>query len=109
MIISTQISYGYKPLIEIFLKANNLDLAIKDMDAYPYGKITLECEDNSDAAYTITFMSVKHLGFENMLCDYLIKCGVPPNIISIGKAAVKRDMVELDKEWEDHRRSIGLR
>ena len=109
MILETQISYGYKTLIETFCKANNLDINIMDMSAYPYGKIILLYEDNSETAITMSFMSMKHLGFENMLCDYLIKCGTPPSLIPIGKVAVKRDMIKLDKEWEEHRKAIGLR
>jgi hypothetical protein len=108
MKVETQISYGYKDLIEIFFKANELDINIKDMSAYPYGKIILHYEDDSDTAYTITFMSVKHLGFENMLCDYLIKCGISPSLIPIGKMAINRDMKQLDKDWDEHRRSMGL-
>lgn len=108
MIVNTQISYGYASLIEIFFKANELDVIIQDMRAYPYGKVILHYEDDSDTAYGITFMSMKHLGFENMLCDYLIKCGISPSLIPIGKAAVVRDMKQVDKEWEEHKRRIGF-
>jgi hypothetical protein len=57
----------------------------------------------------MSFMSIKHLGFENMLCDFLIKCNIPPSLITVGKMAVKRDMNELDKKWAEHRKAIGLR
>jgi hypothetical protein len=109
MIVETQISYGYVEFLKVFFKANNLDVTIRDMTAYPNGKIILEYEDNSETAYSITFMSVRHLGFENMLCDYLIKCGVPVSRISHGKASIKRDMAEVDKEWEEKRRELGFR
>ena len=108
MKVETQISYGYKELIETFFKANDLVVKIEDKSAYPFGKIILMYEDNSDTAFGITFMSVKHLGFENMLCDYLIRCGIPASLIHCGKFANKRDMKELDKQWEEHRRHIGL-
>ena len=83
-------------------------MEIEDKSAYPFGKITLIYEDDSETALSITFMSVRHLGFENMLCDYLIKCGIPVSLISIGQQAVKRDMAELDKQWDEHRRRIGI-
>ena len=108
MIVNTNISYGYHTLIETFFKANDLDVKIQDMTAYPHGKIILEYEDNSETAYSITFMSVRHLGFENMLCDYLIRCGIMPSRIAIGMMEIKRDMEELDKKWEEHRKLIGL-
>jgi len=43
-----------------------------------------------------------------MLCDYLIRCGIMPARIAIGKLEIKRDMEELDKKWEEHRKLIGL-
>jgi hypothetical protein len=109
MIVNTQISYGYAELIKIFFKANELDVHIQDMTAYPYGKIILHYVDGSDTAITITFMSMKHLGFENMLCDYLIKCGIPAASIPIGSATQKRDLQELDRKWEEHRKHMGFR
>lgn len=104
MIVNTQISYGYVSLIETFFKANELDVTVQDMSAYPYGKIVLHYEDDSDTACTITFMSIKHLGFENMLCDYLIKCGITPSLIPIGKEAIVRDMKQVDKDWENYKK-----
>jgi hypothetical protein len=109
MIVNTQISYGYASLIEIFFKANELDVAIEDMRAYPNGKVILHYEDDSDTATTITFMSIKHLGFENMLCDYLIKCGISPSMIPIGKVAIKRDMAQVEKDYEEHMKTLGFR
>ena len=108
MIVNTQISYGYSPLIEVFCKANELAVTIEDMSAYPLGKVILHFEDDSDTASAITMLSYKHLGFENMLCDYLIKCGILPSLIPVGKAPVKRNMDQVEKEWEEHRKSIGL-
>lgn len=108
MIVETNISYGYLDLIKIFLDANNLDIKIQDKSAYPFGKIVFEYDEDSEVATTITFMSYRHLGFENMLCDYLIKCGIDPSIISIGSAKPKRDMNKLEEEWQEHRKSIGL-
>src|ERR1035437_4305109 len=104
MIVNTNISYGYHTLIETFFNANDLDVKIQDMTAYPYGKIILEYDENSETAYGITFMSIRHLGFENMLCDYLIRCGIMPSMIPIGSVTIKRDMKALDRQWEEHRK-----
>lgn len=110
MIIYTKISYGYVELLDTFFRAN--DLIVKctegEPDIHNRSLAILEYEDNSDTAYSITFMSVRHLGFENMLCDYLIRCGIMPARIAIGKSEIKRDMEELDKKWEEHRKLIGL-
>ena len=110
MIIHTKISYGYFELLETFFRANNLIVTCSEgePDAYNRTLTILEYEDDSDTAISITFMSVRHLGFENMLCDYLIRCGIMPSRIAIGKMEIKRDMEELDRKWEEHRKLIGL-
>ena len=110
MVVYTNISYGYGSLLEIFFKANDLEVAIEDRTGYEYpGHAILHYEDDSDTAYGITFLSIRHLGFENMLCDYLMRCGIPAQLIPIGSVGVKRDMKELDRQWEEHRKLIGLR
>lgn len=117
-IVDTQISWGYMPLLEIFAKANSLVLKFEPW--YPeevvegssiirsreYTRITYQ--DNSDTAMSITCMSIKHLGFENMLCDYLIRCNVQPQMIPIGKAVMKKDPEQMEQEWQAHRKKIGL-
>lgn len=105
MTVDTCISYGYIELINIFCKANELDVTIVNTAS----RITVQYEDKSDTDDTITFMSFKHLGFENMLCDYLIRCGIAPSLIGTGSFTAKRDMKALDKDWEEHRKRIGLR
>ena len=134
MNIKTQISYGYKILLETFFKANDLTVACVERyeeiivssgsrinllthERAPLTGIvtttrvyaTLVFQDDSETAEKITFMSYIHSGFENMLCDYLIRCGVSANQISIGSYTEKRDMQELDKQWEDHRKTLGFR
>lgn len=108
--VNTQISFGYAELIKTFCKANELDVSIEErIDQNSVSNyITAVYEDNSDTAFSITFMSVRHLGFENMLCDYLIKCGVHSSRINMGKQAVNRDMEQLDRQWEEHKKHIGL-
>ena len=108
MIIETDISWGYVELIKIFFKANELDVCCEERKASLISKITLSYEDNSETALSITFMSYRHLGFENMLYDYLKRCGVDLSMIPIGRFLEKRDMDKLDKEWQDHRKTIGL-
>lgn len=112
MKIDSIISYGYRDLMEIFFVANELD--IKCINRYvedsPLGQITFEYENDSDTAYRVTFMSMKHLGFENMLVDYLLKLGYPKQRISDGRTIVKRDLEQLDKDWQIYRKEhLGFR
>lgn len=111
MIIHTHISHGYTELLKTFFKANELDVTIEERENLEASsnQVTLMYEEYSDTAYNITFMSVKHLGLENMLCDYLIRCGVTPSRISIGRQGIKRDMNVVDKECDAYLRSIGFR
>jgi len=114
-IVQTSISTSYKKLIETFIKANELNINIEERIVEGSTALnTQSClnllyEENSETALQITFMSTKHLGFENMLCDYLIKCGIPSNRITIGGWALNRDMKELDRQWEERRRELGFR
>jgi len=106
MIVNTNISYGYVSLLNTFFEANELYVKCQENIIDEHSHFTsLHYEDNTDTAYKITFMSIRHLGFENMLCDYLINCGVQSSRISVGKLAVKRDMAALDKMWDEHRKS----
>jgi hypothetical protein len=133
MEVKTQISYGYKPLLQTFFKANDLTVAcverfeerivssgtstnVVTKEVNPLSGIvtnarcytTLIFQDGSETSEKITFMSYIHAGFENMLCDYLIRCGIMPNQISSGRYTEKRDLEELDRQWEEHRKHIGL-
>ena len=110
MIIKTNISFGYVKLLNTFFEANELDVKAEERvdSSANSNQVTLHYADNSDTAYNITFMSVKHLGLENMLCDYLIRCGIAPSHISIGRVTIKRDMKALDKECDEHLRMLGF-
>lgn len=105
-IVESNISWGYVSLLKIFFEANKLDVMCQERIELspPRSMINLVFEDNSPTAYSITFMSVRHLGFENMLCDYLIKCGISSSLISVGKVAISRDMKKLDEDWEKFRK-----
>jgi hypothetical protein len=125
MIVNTKISWGYLPLLDIFGKANNLALEfspyyeeIESTEAVAPGKNStvvverqytrISYEDNSDTAISITYLSFRHLGFENMLCDYLIHCNVDPVMIPVGQYVTKKSDKEMEDEWQEHRRKIGL-
>lgn len=108
--VKTNISYGYLPLIGEFARANDLVLKYEPMGLPGQEKLKILYDAESDTAFSITFMSVRHLGFENMLCDYLIRCGVAQSLIPYGREALKRDMKKLDEEWEKYRREqLGFR
>ena len=134
MNINTNISFGYVTLLKTFFEANDLTVSClerfeeKDDVMPPMNTnfatkeatissalvtsarilTTLVFVDNSETAEKITFMSFRHLGLENMLCDYLIRCGIPLSHISIGTYNVKRGPAELEKQWQEHRQTIGL-
>lgn len=125
-VVDTQISWGYQPLIEIFGKANSLVLKlepyyteIEESTAISPVKdsklvigrqyIRISYEEGSDTAIAITCLSIKHLGFENMLCDYLIRCNVEPKLIPIGQYVMRKTPEQMENEWQEHRKKIGLR
>ena len=108
--IETDISWGYLALIEIFGKANSLvwkfepRVVVKGSRMY----ITIIVEENSDTEVTLTFMALRHSGIPNMLEDYLMKCGIDPQMISMGQCVMRKSPEELEKEWQEHRKKIGL-
>jgi hypothetical protein len=105
--VKTEISWGFLELLKTFFDANKLDVVcIERVETDPpRSMVTLSYEENSDTAISITLMSYRHLGFKNMLCDYLIKCGISPSLIAVGKVAIQRDMKKLDEDWEEYRRN----
>lgn len=108
MIVDSKISYGHIALIETFFKANELEVRCIKKTGGVYDHITFEYEDDSETCMSITFLSMKHLGFENMLVDYLQRCGVPLVLVSMGRSGVKRDMKALDEAWEVRRKELGF-
>jgi len=109
--VYTNISWGYLSLIEIFAKANSLVLKFEPRyTVEPVRELmTILYEEDSDTDITITFMSIRHLGFENMLCDYLIKCNIDPQMIPIGRIVMRKSAEQMEKDWQEHRKQIGLR
>lgn len=118
MLVETMISWGYVELLRTFFLANDLKVTCEERIINGPKMVSLEnnvqinlvFEDDSDTAMSITFMGVRHLGVEHMLCDYLIKCGVDKELISFGRMTIKRDMKKLDDEWMKYRREqLGFR
>jgi hypothetical protein len=103
-VIKTNISSGYGELLQTFFKANELDISLDTKHQH----VELLVNDDSDTPSQITFMSYRHLGFENMLCDYLIKCGVDPSMISFGRYYPPRNMKEVEEGWQEHRKQLGF-
>ena len=102
--IETHISSGYLELIKIFAQANELVLQFDDKHQH----LKISFEEDSDTDIKITFLSYRHLGFENMLVDYLKRCGVTIDMIPLGKFVMRKTDAQLEKEWQEHRRKIGL-
>jgi hypothetical protein len=105
--ILTCISEGYLPLIETFCKANEIDATLDSVktDKFNYGsipKITISYEENSDTADTLAFLALKHCSVENMLCHYLMRCGINENAINFGKMPTKS---ATDEEYEAYKKS----
>lgn len=109
MIIESNISYGYVGLLKIFFNANNLNVECEERVNGKNIQINFIFEDDSDTAIALTFMGMRHLGIENMLCDYLIRCGEDKNRLAYGRQTIKRDMKKLDEEWEQRRQELGFR
>ncbi len=119
MTVDTHISAGYIPLLEVFAQANSLNLTMVSYTSETridqpvthivmreYVRISYDAE--SDTGLAITLMSIRHLGFENMLCDFLIKCNVPADMIPVGKFVMRKNSKQLEDEWQQERKRIGL-
>jgi len=108
--IETQISWGYRALIEIFGRANSLvwKLERKSTETPIREYIIILYEEGSDTAVSLSFLTLKHLGVENMLCDYLMKCNIDPIMIPVGQYVMRKDEETMEEEWQQHRKKIGL-
>jgi hypothetical protein len=108
MILETRISFGHESLLWTFFDANNLKVQIVRRKAHPVDKIDLYYDEESDTAQELMFMGLVHSGIENMLDDYLIKCGVRPDLINTFVA--RREMTDdmLEKKWQEHKKKLGI-
>lgn len=80
-IIQTELPADHLELVAIFLKANDLDADISCEVNRNLNRQTIKIsynEENEDLCSKITYMSLRHLGFLNMLDDFLLKCGIEP-------------------------------
>ena len=114
MEIRTELVQDHKALIEVFLKANELtSVKLQTYEKvewdHTFHLLKLIYDNDSEDALKLSYMSLVHMGIPNMLDDFLLKCGVPVKTLNPVKPTPgKRDMAELDRQWEEHRKKIGL-
>jgi hypothetical protein len=114
--LETHFGAEHKALLEVFFKANKLEnVKVSEYHRQYNGKnhkyIEISWDDNSETGVQISFMSVVHMGFLNMLDDFLLKCGVnAENLGSETVRAQKRAEIEeqKQKEFEAHKKTIGI-
>jgi hypothetical protein len=108
--IDTKISWGFLSLLEVFAKANNLEVNFIARDSGLGKQVSITYDENSDTALSITMLAMKHAGFLNMLDDFLIRCGIDSRFISTGSGGgPKKSDEQMEKDWQEHRKKIGLR
>jgi len=77
-VIKTQLPVMHIDLVKIFLDANKLDIEVSHYTSGYHNLISLEYAVNEELENKMTYMSIKHSGFLNMIDDFLLKCGVYP-------------------------------
>jgi len=114
MEIRTELVQDHKALIEVFLKANELQSVKigtyeKVVWDHTFHLLKLTYDSDSEDALKLSYMSLVHMGIPNMLDDFLLKCGVDVSMLNpVKPVPCKRDMIELDRQWDEHRKKIGL-
>lgn len=103
--VITDISYGYVSLVEAFCKANELDVTLSSV-GFTRPKVQVTYKKGSDTEFQLSFMSTKHLGLNNMLCDFVMRCGIPAMQVQIGQIGVKS---ATDEDVDEHLRRIGVK
>jgi hypothetical protein len=77
--VNTSILIKHKELIITFFQANNFKdvrvLTYNDINKYGTQEI-IRLFYNTEEGVDITFMALRHSGVQNMLDDFLMKCGV---------------------------------
>src|SRR5271165_4843068 len=106
--IKTGISVGHLSLVEIFCRANELDVKFSTYSAGICPQILITYEEDSDTGIKITYMCYVHLGIINMLFDYLIRCGIMPSLISIGTTG-RIGPAPSEEDFQEHLRKIGFK
>ncbi len=132
----SRILNSHLELVKIFFDANDLkDVYITTYnethfedteDEITYTLLSFSFYPETDTAEQITFMSMRHAGFLNMVNHYLLKCGVSildlepnPKKHKEDKEKARRDKklaeeqqlrkANLDRDFEEHMKKIGLR
>ena len=123
--IKTRIFNSNKALIDIFIQANGLEglnsnpwiekHCIEELYTFTYEFMEFSFFEDSAVAQKISYMSLVHAGFENMLVDFLLKCNVsidditPPDVeIDKKKKYEEWRRKNLDKDWEEHKKKLGI-
>lgn len=86
--IDTFLENSHMELIKIFFKANGMNATVveyTDIENYGFSNMIRIFLDD-DSMVQATFMATRHAGFQNMLDDYLIKCGVAPHRLHVAKS-----------------------
>lgn len=101
--IITDIDGKNLSLIQIFFKANDMTSVKIESEYFPvnigefemvHPYIKLTYEEDSDDGINISFMATKHLGLENMLIDYLLRCGITSYNICPNNFTRKKEILE---------------
>jgi len=100
------ISEGYMSLIKTFCEANELDIELGSVKTDKFSnpsipKITLSYDETTDTASALAFLAIRHSGIDNMLSDYLMRCGINPDAITIGKTPTRS---ATDADYEEYKK-----
>jgi hypothetical protein len=112
MIIKTEIAVLHKELIKIFFQANNLvdteilEVLYEENDKkYPVLEIVCH-DDNDDSTQMLTLLGLRNYGVQNMLDDFLIRCGVHPREIKPYNLVRDREDYEVNQKFEEFYKKI---
>lgn len=83
--VESTLCISHEELINTFIRACELDDLVVQHDKMKVNSqlhdvLSFQC-NNPETESKITFMSIRHSGFLNMLDDYLLRCGVPPDAL----------------------------
>jgi len=105
MIIKTEIAVLHKELIKVFFQANEiadaevLEVLLEERNK-EYPVLEIICHD-PDSEHTLTFLGLRNCGIQNMLDDYLMRCGVPAREIQPYNLVRDREDYEVDQKFQD--------
>lgn len=130
----SRILEAHLELIKIFFEANDLKDVYVNVyketyfdgteDEETYRMLSFSFYQETETAEKITYMAMRHAGFLNMIYDYLLKCNVSDIVPNPEKdqrikeqhrrskkleEEQKERKKNLDKDFEEHMKKIGLR